>query len=100
MAYYSYINGAIFVCDISSTDILNEIKELSDEYRNEHGSYINDKVPIVIIADKNVQKIRNDILKETKNYVDDELLFDKGNTIEILKLFYNVSSRIVIRIIN
>ncbi|RIB11941.1 hypothetical protein C2G38_2102260, partial [Gigaspora rosea] len=46
-------------------------------------------MPIVIVADKNEQKSRNDILKEAKTYVEDVLLFDKPltkeNTIEILK---------------
>ncbi|KAF0449316.1 hypothetical protein F8M41_002505 [Gigaspora margarita] len=74
--YYSYIDVAMLVCDISHTNILNEIKELSEEYRNEHGSYVTDKVHIVMIADKTVQKSRNDILKEAKNYIEDVLLFD------------------------
>ncbi|KAF0553035.1 hypothetical protein F8M41_020721 [Gigaspora margarita] len=84
--YYSYIDGAILVCDLSHSDILKEIKELSDEYSNEYGNYVTDKMPIMIVAEK---ESRNDILKEAKTYVEDVLLFDetltKENTIEILK---------------
>ncbi|KAF0455831.1 hypothetical protein F8M41_001398 [Gigaspora margarita] len=62
---------------------------LSDEYSNEYGNYVTDKMPIVIVVDKNEQKSRNDILKEAKSYVEDILLFDetliKENSIEILK---------------
>ncbi|KAF0516439.1 hypothetical protein F8M41_017103 [Gigaspora margarita] len=97
--YYSYIDGAILVCDLSRSDILKEIKELSDEYNNEYGNYVADKMPIMIVVDKNGQKGRNDILKEVKTYVEDVLLFDKTltkeneNTIEILKEFIELVNK-------
>ncbi|KAF0476408.1 hypothetical protein F8M41_024395 [Gigaspora margarita] len=57
--------------------------------RNEYGDYLNDKMPIMIVVDKNKQESQTDILKEAKIYVEDVLLFDKTltkeNTIEILK---------------
>ncbi|KAF0525240.1 ras-related protein RABD1-like [Gigaspora margarita] len=78
--YYKYVDGAILVYDISQSDGLREIKELSREYsRNE--------IPIMIVAnkcDKNEHKNRDDLLKEVKNYFGEELnilgeefLFDK-----------------------
>ncbi|RIB09551.1 P-loop containing nucleoside triphosphate hydrolase protein [Gigaspora rosea] len=78
--YYKYIDGAILVYDISQSDGLKKIKELSREYsRNE--------IPIMIVANKcdlNEHKNRDDLLKEVKNYFGEELnilgeevLFDK-----------------------
>ncbi|KAF0516445.1 hypothetical protein F8M41_017109 [Gigaspora margarita] len=59
---------------------------LSDEYNNEYVNYVTDKMPIVIVLDKNEQKSRNDILKKAKSYVEDILeTLIKENTIEILK---------------
>ncbi|CAG8746376.1 7547_t:CDS:2, partial [Racocetra fulgida] len=57
-SYYSYIDGAILVYDISQYDGLKEIKELSCEYS---------KIPIMIIAN-NCDKNEDDLLKEVKNY--------------------------------
>ncbi|KAF0548456.1 hypothetical protein F8M41_025963 [Gigaspora margarita] len=66
--YYSYVDGAMFVCDISDT---NEIKELSREY-NSHATY---KIPIIMIA-KEWKKNNDELLNEVKKFVGEEFLFD------------------------
>ncbi|KAF0457823.1 hypothetical protein F8M41_001106 [Gigaspora margarita] len=77
--YYSYIDGAILVYDVSETNGLVKIKELSREYTNTDSDYLTNKIPIMIIAnkwDKYKQKSRDDLLKEIKNFVGEEFLFN------------------------
>ncbi|RIB23138.1 P-loop containing nucleoside triphosphate hydrolase protein [Gigaspora rosea] len=50
--YYSYIDGAILVYDVSKTNGLEKIKELSREYTNTDSDYVTNKIPIMIIANK------------------------------------------------
>ncbi|RIB01493.1 P-loop containing nucleoside triphosphate hydrolase protein [Gigaspora rosea] len=71
--YYNYIDGAILVYDISRTDGLEKIKELSREYVNTASNYVNNNIPIMIIAnkwDKNKQKSRDDLLNKVNNFAE------------------------------
>ncbi|KAF0429609.1 hypothetical protein F8M41_005662 [Gigaspora margarita] len=77
--YYSYIDSAILVYDVSETDGLEKIKELSHEYTNTDSDYVTNKIPIMIIANKldnYKQKSRDDLLKEIKNFVGVEFLYN------------------------
>ncbi|CAG8813353.1 68_t:CDS:2, partial [Racocetra persica] len=71
--YYSYIDGAMLVYDISRTDGLKIIEELLHEYTNTDSNYVTNKIPIMIIAnkwgerDKNKYKDEDELLKEIKN---------------------------------
>ncbi|CAG8740186.1 1350_t:CDS:1, partial [Racocetra fulgida] len=64
-----YIDGAILVYDVSQTDGLEKIVELSREYINTDSNYVANVNPIMIIAnkwdkwDENKQKNRDDLLK-------------------------------------
>ncbi|CAG8809876.1 16215_t:CDS:2, partial [Racocetra persica] len=73
--YYSYIDGAVLVYDISQPDSKTKINEL---LLDEDNSYINNKIPIMIIAnkcDKYENKNREDLLKE-KQYFGEKFLFN------------------------
>ncbi|KAF0560095.1 Ras-like protein Rab-11B [Gigaspora margarita] len=75
--YYSYIDGAILVYDVSETDGLEKMKELTCEYTNTDSDYLTNKIPIMIIAnkwDKCKQKSSDDILKEIKTFIGEEFL--------------------------
>ncbi|CAG8579545.1 2260_t:CDS:2, partial [Racocetra persica] len=81
--YYSYIDGAMLVYDIS--DGLKKIEELSREYTNTDSNYVTDKIPIMIIAnkwDENEHKNEDDLLKEIKNSVGEEFLCNITSTEE------------------
>ncbi|CAG8818586.1 4749_t:CDS:2, partial [Gigaspora rosea] len=75
-----YIDGAILVYDVSETDGLEKIKELSREYTNADNDYVTNKIPIMIIAnnrDECKQKSRDDLLKEIKNFHGVGFLYDE-----------------------
>ncbi|CAG8676578.1 22988_t:CDS:2, partial [Gigaspora rosea] len=77
--YYNYIDCAILVYDVSRTDGLEKIKELSREYVNTDSNNVINNNPIMVIAnkwDKNKQKSRDDLLNEVNNFVGEEFLCD------------------------
>ncbi|CAG8731000.1 14337_t:CDS:2, partial [Cetraspora pellucida] len=72
--YYSYIDGAVLVYDISQSDNKTKVKKLLSD---EDNSYINSKFPIMIIANKyDKYENKNNSLIEEKNYFGDEFLFN------------------------
>ncbi|CAG8732934.1 24917_t:CDS:2, partial [Dentiscutata erythropus] len=72
----NYIDGAILVYDVSQTDGLEKIIDISHEYVHNDSYYVANEIPIMIVAnnwDKN-KKSRDDLLKEVKNFVGEEFL--------------------------
>ncbi|CAG8519870.1 5359_t:CDS:2 [Dentiscutata erythropus] len=68
----NYIDGAILVYDVARYKSKIKIKEL---LLDEYSSYINNKIPIMIVATECKNKIREDLL-EDKNFFGEEFLFN------------------------